>query len=214
MTSSARGRLVALEGIDGCGKSTQARRLAERLGAVETHEPGATALGQALRGLLLQPGTRVGSRAEALLMAADRAQHVAEVISPALDEGRWVVTDRFSASTLAYQGYGRGMDVGELGRLVDWAAGGLTPDLVVLLDVPVAVAVARRRGQAADRLETLGAGFQERVAAGFAALAAAEPARWAVVDATGVADAVADVVLSTVVDRLGWPDGVERSADR
>jgi dTMP kinase len=214
VTASARGRLVALEGIDGCGKSTQARRLAKRLGAVETYEPGATALGRALRGLLLRPGTRIDPRAEALLMAADRAQHVAEVVSSALDGGRWVVTDRFSASTLAYQGYGRGMDVGELGRLVDWATGGLSPDLVVLLDVPVAVAAARRRGKAADRLETLGTGFLERVAAGFAVLADTEPSRWAVIDGTGTADAVADAVLAVVIERLGRPDGVEWSADR
>ncbi len=214
MSATARGRLVALEGIDGCGKSTQARRLAARLDAVATHEPGATPLGKALRDLLLRPGTAVDPRAEALLMAADRAQHVAEVLGPALDAGRWVVTDRYSPSTLAYQGYGRGMDVEELGRLVAWATGGLVPDLVVLLEVPVAVAASRRRGQTADRLETLGDAFQERVAAGFAALAAAEPGRWVVVDGTGTADAVADVVLGAVVDRLGRPSGAPEDGRR
>ncbi len=204
---SAPGRLVALEGIDGCGKSTQARRLAKTLGATVTHEPGATALGREVRSLVLRPGASLDPRAEALLLAADRAQHVAEVIAPALGRGGWVVTDRFSASTLAYQGYGRGMDVEELDRLVRWAAGGLAPDLVVLLDVPVAVAAARRRGHGADRLEALGAEFQQRVAAGFAALAEADPARWVVVDGTGRPEEVAAATLAAVVDRLGWPDG-------
>ncbi|MGC8462493.1 MAG: dTMP kinase [Acidimicrobiales bacterium] len=204
---SARGRLVALEGIDGCGKSTQARRLAQTLGAKATHEPGGTALGREVRSLVLRPGASLDPRAEALLMAADRAQHVAEVIAPALGGGHWVVTDRFSASTLAYQGYGRGMDVEELDRLVRWAAGGLAPDLVVLLDVPVAVAAARRRSHGADRLEALGGEFQQRVAAGFAALAEADPTRWVVVDGTKRADEVASATLAAVIDRLGWPDG-------
>ena len=204
---SAPGRLVALEGIDGCGKSTQARRLAKTLGATVTHEPGATALGREVRSLVLRPGASLDPRAEALLLAADRAQHVAEVIAPALGRGGWVVTDRFSASTLAYQGYGRGMDVEELDRLVRWATGGLAPDLVVLLDVPVAVAAARRRGHGVDRLEALGAEFQQRVAAGFAALAEADPARWVVVDGTGRAEEVAAATLAAVVDRLGWTDG-------
>ena len=121
---SGRGRLIALEGVDGCGKSTQALRLARTIGALSTAEPGATPLGTTLRTLLLDPGLPpVSERAEALLMAADRAQHVDEVVRPALDEGRWVVTERFSGSTLAYQGYGRGLDLEELRRLVLWATG-------------------------------------------------------------------------------------------
>ncbi len=157
MTEARRGRLIALEGIDGCGKSTQAHRLSERLGAVLTFEPGATRLGTELRRLLLdrdQPP--VSDRSEALLMAADRAQHVAEVVVPALDAGTWVVTDRFSASTLAYQGYGRGLDLSELSQLVRWATGGLQADLTVLVEVPVAVASGRRTGIAGDRLEVEG----------------------------------------------------------
>lgn len=144
MSARPPGRLIALEGIDGCGKSTQARILADALGAVLTHEPGATALGQALRSLLLDPARPAPvPRAEALLMAADRAQHVDELVRPALAEGRWVVTDRFSGSTLAYQGWGRGLAADPLRQVVAWAAGGVEPDLSVLVDVEPAVARQR-----------------------------------------------------------------------
>jgi len=202
---SGRGRLIALEGVDGCGKSTQARLLADALGALVTAEPGATQLGATLRSLVLDPGLPpVSDRAEALLVAADRAQHVSEVVLPALEKGRWVVTDRFSASTLAYQGYGRGLDVGELRRLVSWAAAGVAPDLTVVLDVPVAVARERLDldGAGADRLERLDAGFHERVRAGYLALADADLGTWAVLDATGDIEAVAHKVMAVVVERL------------
>ena len=197
--TGTRGRLVALEGIDGCGKSTQARILAERLDAVSTFEPGATPLGAALRHLLLgRDGVPVAIRAEALMMAADRAQHVADVIAPALDAGRWVVTDRYSASTLAYQGFGRGLDLGELEALVGWATGGLRPDLTVLLDLPVSVAAARRSGAGDDRMEAEGPAFQQRVADGFSALADEGRDAWLVVDATEPAESVAAVVWDAV----------------
>jgi len=202
---SGRGRLIALEGVDGCGKSTQARLLADALGALATAEPGATQLGATLRRLVLDPGLPpVSDRAEALLVAADRAQHVSEVVLPALEEGRWVVTDRFSASTLAYQGYGRGLDLGELRRLVSWAAAGVAPDLTVVLDVPVAVARERLDldTAGADRLERLDAGFHERVRAGYLALADADPGTWAVLDAAGDVAAVARQVMAVVVERL------------
>jgi dTMP kinase len=202
--TDSRGRLLALEGIDGCGKSTQARLLAGRLSAVSTFEPGGTPLGASLRRLLLEPdGAPVAGRAEALLMAADRAQHVADVIAPALDAGRWVVTDRFSASTLAYQGYGRGLDVGELSALVGWATGGLRPDLTVLFDLPVTVAAARRRRGGDDRMEAEGLSFQQRVADGFLALAAAGTERWLVVDATASVESVAANVWDAVEDLTG-----------
>ena len=182
---------MVLEGIDGCGKSTQVRRLADRLDAVSTFEPGATPLGASLRSLLLDPaGDPVAERTEALLMAADRAQHVAQVVAPALDAGRWVVSDRFAASTLAYQGYGRGLDLGDLRALVGWATGGLHPDLTVLLDLPVEVAAARRQGGRADRMEAEGLAFQRRVADGYLALAAERDAPWLVVDATEDEEAV------------------------
>jgi dTMP kinase len=202
------GRLIALEGIDGCGKSTQARLLADRLGARLTFEPGATRLGGSLRTLLLdvdQPP--VGGRAEALLMAADRAQHVAEVVQPALDAGTWVVTDRFSASTLAYQGYGRGLDRAELDPLIGWATGGLAPDLTVLIDVPVELARARRGGGEEDRLELEGEPFQRRVAEGYHRLAEEARPPWLVVDGTGPVEEVAASVWAGVEVRLGAATG-------
>ena len=199
-----RGRLIALEGIDGCGKTTHGRLLAGAIGALLTAEPGATFLGAKLRSLLLDTDLPpVSERAEALLMAADRAEHVTEVVLPALESGRWVVTERFSGSTLAYQGYGRGLDLEELRRLVSWAAGGVAPDLTLLLDVPLAVARGRLRLDRADRLERLDTGFHERVRAGFLALAAAEPKAWVVVDGSAEVDVVAERLLAVVVDRLG-----------
>src|SRR5271154_5311196 len=140
----ARGHLIALEGIDGCGKSTQARALAEALGAMLTFEPGATPVGARLRQLLLAPDApAVSLRAEALLMAADRAEHVALVLEPALAAGGGVVSDRFSGPALAFQGYGRGLPPAELAQLVSWATSGLAADLSVLVDVTVEVAADR-----------------------------------------------------------------------
>jgi len=190
---TTRGRLIAFEGGEGTGKSTQAERLACALGAVLTREPGGTAAGEAVRHLLLDPDVRIDDRAEALLMAAARAQHVDEVIRPALDAGRDVVSDRYVDSSLAYQGYGRGLDLAEVRRLSSWATRGLWPDVVVLLDVPAAESMARRRaiGHAPDRLEAEDEAFHRRVVEGFAALAAADPDRWLVVDGTGPIDDVA-----------------------
>jgi dTMP kinase len=195
-------RFIAFEGGEGSGKSTQARRLARRLGAVATFEPGATDVGRRVREVLLDPSTTgLADRAEALLMAADRAQHVAEVVRPALDAGRHVVTDRYAGSTLAYQGHGRGLDLTQLRGLSDWASGGLWPDLVLLLDVPGAVARSRL-SDAPDRFEAAGRDFHERVAEGFRQLASADPAHWAVVDGSGSEDDVADLVWEQVASRL------------
>ncbi len=200
---AARGRLLALEGIDGCGKSTQARALAEALGARLTREPGATALGARLRELLLAPDTPAPTpRAEALLMAADRAEHVALVLEPALAAGEWVVSDRFAASTVAYQGYGRGLDLSALRELVAWATDGLTADLSILVDVPVEVAAARLAvGTGAaprlDRMEQLGPEFAARVREGFLAQAAADSGHWLVVDGEAtIADLAAHIVAA------------------
>ena len=202
--ASAPGRLIALEGIDGCGKSTQARLLADRLGAVLTFEPGATALGASLRTLLLHPDQpAVAERAEALLMAADRAQHVAEVVRPALGRGEWVVTDRFSASTLAYQGYGRSLDIGELAQLVEWATGGLTPDLAILVEVDPALGLARRRGSVDDRMEAEGDGFLQRVADGYRRVVERQETPWLVVDGGGTIDQVAAEIWAGVQSRFG-----------
>ncbi len=200
--NAGRGRLIALEGPDGCGKTTQAVLLATRLGAVLTREPGGTPLGEALRGLLLaRAGPGVSSRAEALLMLASRAQHVVSVVVPALEEGRCVVTDRFAGSTLAYQGYGRGLDLDELHNLSSWASGGLWPDLSILLERPGSCS-----GGAPDRLEAEDAGFHSRVAAGFRALAEGDRAGWVIVDGTGSIEEVAGRVVAAVAERLGPPE--------
>ena len=185
---------IALEGGEGSGKSTQARLLAESLDAVLTHEPGGTDVGLAVRRLVLDPATvALDPRAEALLMLADRAQHVSSVIRPALEDGRHVVTDRFSGSTLAYQGYGRGLDVGVLADISRWASGGLEPDVVVLLDVEVGRVSADR-----DRMEAEEAAFHVRVNEGYRAIAAADPDRWVVVDGSGTVDEVAALVRKAV----------------
>ncbi|MGI8759475.1 MAG: dTMP kinase [Acidimicrobiales bacterium] len=197
-----RGRLVVLEGGEGCGKSTQAARLASRLDAVLTREPGGTEMGERIRALVLDPASEdLDARTEALLMAAARAQHVAEVVVPALRAGRHVVSDRFTGSSLAYQGFGRGLPVAEVRDLSVFATAGLEPDVVVLLDVAAADA-ARRRGPDTDRLEAEGEAFHRRVGEGFAALAAADPDRWVVVDGSGDPDAVAGRVWRAVSDRL------------
>jgi dTMP kinase len=197
------GALIALEGGEGSGKSTQAARLARRLDALLTREPGGTPLGERVRSLLLDPdGVPIAPRTEALLMAAARAQHVAEVVAPALAAGRTVVTDRYIGSSLAYQGHGHGLPVPEVAALSSFAVGGTVAAVVVLLRVPPEVAAARLTGSP-DRLEALGTEFHRRVAAGFDALAAAEPERWVVVDGDGTPDAVAARVWEAVSARLG-----------
>jgi len=202
-----RGRLIALEGIDGCGKTTQARALAGALGARLTHEPGATDVGAQLRRLLLAPDSPPPTpRAEALLMAADRAEHVTLVLEPALAAGEWVVTDRYAASTIAYQGYGRGLEPAKLAELVAWAAAGLAADLSILVDVGIDVAAARLAasgGRGADRMEQLGPEFASRVRQGFLAQAAADPGHWMVVDGTAEAGALTAHIVASVRERLG-----------
>jgi dTMP kinase len=183
-TGLTRGRFVVLEGIDGCGKTTQLQALRQWLpssglmapGArlVVSREPGGTALGQALRELLLHPpqGVQPLPRAELLLYAADRAQHVEALLLPALQAGDWVLCDRFTGSTAAYQGFGRGLPLALIDTLETLATGGLQADLTLWLDVSLAESRRRRGGRPADRIEAAGEVFQTRVAAGFATLAA------------------------------------------
>lgn len=198
-------KFIAFEGGEACGKSTQAALLAEAIDAVLTREPGGTEIGARIRSLLLDPSTEgLVPRGEALLMAADRAQHVAEVVRPALAQGRHVVTDRYAGSSLAYQGFGRGLPVEELRSLSDWAADGLWPDLVILLDVPAEVAAARL-GSSLDRFEQEGSGFHERVVEGFRTLAANDPGRWLVLDGSAAIAEVAARVRAAVSDRLQLP---------
>ena len=197
-----RGRFIVFEGGEACGKSTQARRLAERLGALFTFEPGATELGQLMREIVLDPDTHhLDARAEALLIAADKAQHVRAIIEPALAAGRDVVCDRFVDSALAYQGFGRGLDLEELERVLDFATGGLRADLVLLLEVPDDVADARLGGQR-DRLEAESAAFHRRVREGFRSLAGADPKRWAVVDGEGSIEEVSARIDWVLHERL------------
>jgi dTMP kinase len=196
-----RGRLIAFEGGEASGKSTQAALLASSLGALLTREPGGTALGSRIRELLLDPAAVIDARAELLLLAADRAQHVAEVIEPALSRGDDVVSDRFAGSSLAYQGYGRGVPLDDVVRVSTWAAGGLEPTVTVLLDVPAAEAAARA-GADLDRFEAAGDGFHQRVAEGYRAVAAAHPDRWVVVDGTGTIEDVSARVRAAVGLRL------------
>ena len=202
-----RGRLIALEGIDGCGKTTQARALADALGARLTHEPGATDLGVQLRRLLLATDAPPPTpRAEALLMSADRAEHVALVLEPALARGEWVVTDRYAGSTIAYQGHGRGLDPTGLAELATWATAGLAADLSILVDVGVDVAAARLAaagGRGADRMEQLGPEFASRVRQGFLAQAAADPGHWLVVDGGAEVGALTAHIVASVRERLG-----------
>lgn len=171
--------LIVLEGIDGCGKSTQARILGQRLRAagiepIDLREPGGTPLGERLRSLLLDPATRAGAVAEVLLYQAARAQLVEEVLRPALAAGRTVVLDRFWHSTIAYQAYGLGLDPRPVRAAIDLAVQGLRADLALWFDLPPAEAARRRaaaRGE--DRIEARGLAYLERVHSGYAALAAA-----------------------------------------
>ncbi len=199
---SSRGRFLVVEGIDGCGKSTQAAHLAARLDAVLTFEMGATALGAAVRRLVLEPTSHPSDMAEALLIAADRAQHMAEIVVPALDAGRHVVSDRHAASTIAYQGWGRGLALEDLVILVELATQGRRPDLTILLDLPVDAARARLEGTA-DRMEANEEAFFERVRAGYLAQAAAEPDAWAIIDASLPLDKVS-TLIDEVLDARAW----------
>lgn len=204
-----RGLFVVFEGGDGAGKSTQVADLARWLAAagrpvVVTREPGGTRLGYRLRELLLDPDSRIEARAELLLYCADRAQHAAEVIRPALAAGAVVISDRFSDSTAAYQAAGRNLALADVVRLSDWAADGLVADLVVLLDIDPSVA-ALRRTSVADRLEAAGPEFHARVREQFLALARSRPASYLVLDATLPASVLASRVRDRVAGELAGP---------
>lgn len=198
------GRFIVLEGGDGSGKSTQVPRLAAWLrdhgrDVVETREPGGTPLGQLLRTVVLDGETAVDARAEALLMAADRAEHVSEVIRPALERDSWVISDRYVPSSLVYQGVVRGLGVIEVDEVNAWATGGVVPDLVIVLDVSDEVAAERRPG-ATDRLEREGDAFHADVRAAYRSLAIEQG--WCVIDGSGSAETVAARVAEAVAERL------------
>jgi dTMP kinase len=193
-------RFIVVEGGDAGGKSTQIAVLLERLRArgldvVATFEPGATPAGAVMRELLLHGNASVSPTAEALLMAADRAQHVSEVIRPALDAGRWVVSDRFVPSSLVYQGVVRGLGVDAIDAMNRLAVGAAEPDLVLVLDVADDV-IAARRGAPTDRLEAEGAAFHAEVREAYRTLA--RERGWVMVDGDGAVDVVAERVWHAV----------------
>jgi dTMP kinase len=197
-------RYIAFEGAEGCGKSTQAARLASELDAVLTRETGGTEIGARIRAILHDTATTgLSHRAEALLTAADRAQHIEQVVGPALAAGRHVVSDRSVYSTLAYQGYGRELPVEDLRRINGWAIGDCWPHLALLLDADPSVLERRMHGRQLDRFEQEDQTFHDRVRAGFRQMAEADPARWVVLDASLEPDAVAMSARAAVRDRLG-----------
>ena len=198
------GKYIAFEGLEGCGKSTHVKRLATRLNAVMTREPGGTVVGSMLRNILIDPAnTNLSPRAEALLMASDRAQHIAELISPTLASGKHVVSDRSVYSSLAYQGYGREQDLAELKRINDWAIGGLWPELVIYIEVPTAILIERMKKRELDRFEREDSEFFKRVADGFSQMAAADPKRWLTIDGTPDKDDLEKIISARVQERLG-----------
>jgi len=205
---------IAFEGGEGAGKTTQARLLQQRLldsgrNVVLTREPGGTRLGEGLRDIILHSangkgGSSLVAAAELFLFLAARAQLVEEVIRPALADGKAVVCDRFSASTIAYQGYGRGLELGAVRRACELATGGLQPDLSILLDMPVDAGLRRQAesGESADRIGGETREFHERVRRGFREIAAGEPGRWLVVDASRSVEEVAQAVWEKVRELL------------
>jgi dTMP kinase len=201
--------LITIEGLDGAGKTTHAAGLAaelERRGLPVRvlREPGGVEVSERIRALVADPGLAVSPRAEALLYAAARAQLVEELLAPLLADGVWVVLDRFVDSSLAYQGAGRELGIEAIAAINDFATGGLRPDRTILLDVDPAVGRARQgaRGEAPDRLEREGDEFFATVAAAYRELAAAEPERIRVLNASGPPDEVLRAVLDAVADLL------------
>jgi len=202
--TATRGRFIAFEGGEGSGKSTQSRRVANERGALLTRQPGGTEIGASIRELLLSPDTAgLSDRAEALLMAADRAQHVDAMIEPALAAGKDVICDRYVSSSLAYQGAGRELGSDRVLTLSEFAVDGTWPDLNVLLDVPVDVGLSRLDGPP-DRLEQQDRDFHERVRQTFLDLAEASPDLWLVIDGTQSVEAVAAELDSGLLARVGW----------
>ena len=201
------GRLITLEGGEGAGKSTAMAHLAARIAArgvelVQVREPGGTAIGEAIRKVLLDPAhAGLCAETELLLMFASRAQLVRETIRPALARGAVVLSDRFTDASFAYQGGGRGIDAGRIAELERWACG-IKPDLSLLLDLPIDQGLARARGRGpADRIENESDGFFERVRSAYRRRAAEEPARWRVIDASQPVEQVR-AALDTALD--GW----------
>jgi dTMP kinase len=210
LTARPYGKFIVFDGIDGTGKTTQLKRLARRLErqgrpVVTVRDPGGTQIGQRLRSILLDRPTGpdapdMDPRCELFLLLASRAQTVSEIVRPALAEGKIVLSDRYVSATLAYQGFGGGLDLDTLRRMLDFAVDGLRPDVTLLFDMDLPKARARLAGSGrpADRIESRGEAYFERVAEGFRALAKADPRAFHLIDADGDRDEVADDVWSAV----------------
>jgi len=199
-----RGNYIAFEGLEGCGKSTHVTRLATALNAVATREPGGTEIGAALRATMLDAkNTSLSPRSEALMMAADRAQHIQQVVLPSIESGRHVVSDRSVFSSLAYQGYGRQLDLGSLRQLNSWAIQDVWPDLVIFIDVSMDVLFERLKKRELDRFEREDRSFFERVLHGFHEMAKGEPSRWLIIDGSPPKDELESIIRRAVTDRLG-----------
>ena len=194
-------KFIAFEGGDASGKTTQAKRVSHKLNAVFTREPGGTPVGESLRSILLDPAEAVALRAEALLMAASRAQLVHDVIKPALSNGQHVVTDRFLSSSLAYQGYASGLPLEQVLNLSLFATNDLTPDLTILIDLPVEESM-NRRGNHPDRFEQENVEFHNRVRNGYLEMATTQSDSWIVIDGTKNPEDVARDVDQLISERL------------
>ncbi|GAI06861.1 unnamed protein product [marine sediment metagenome] len=205
---------ITFEGGEGSGKSVQSRALYRRLSrlaipAVLTHEPGGTSLGRKVaRWLKWEQGINISPMAELLLFNASRAQLVAEVIQPSLESGKVVICDRYADSTVAYQSYGRGLDSAMVNAVNNAAIRGLTPDLTILLDMPVEAGLARKRDKKQDRFEREDIAFHRRVREGYLKLAASEPQRWLVVDATQSKEKIVEIIWQKVSQLLSSPGKV------
>lgn len=205
------GTLITLEGIDGCGKSTQAEYLIKRLQTnainyLHVREPGGTGIGEAVRQILLDPGSSMSLQTEMLLYMAARSELTGQVILPALKKGLVVLCDRFTDSTAAYQGYGGGLELGWIAQLNLKATSGLKPDLTFLFDLPVEEAI-KRRGDKADRLESRNINYHQRVRRGYLELSQQEPQRFVVIDATGAQSQIHEAVWAAVVSFIAQEKG-------
>ena len=196
-----KGLFITFEGADGCGKTTQLNRLADYLtpakAVIKTREPGAKGLGEKLREILLNYDGEIAPRCESFLFLADRAQHIEQIVKPAINDGKIVLCDRHTDSTVAYQGYGRGLDLNEINYLNNLATGGLKPDLTVVFDVDIETSMTRV-GTEKDRMETAGIEFFNRVRNGYLEIAKQEPERVKVLNAAKSIDEVFSDLLNII----------------
>jgi dTMP kinase len=208
MSKSYPGTFISLEGPEGAGKTTQVKLLSKQLDAMEvphlvTRDPGGTPLGRQIRRILLNPENPVQPMAELLLYQADRAQHVAEVILPSLKEGKFVICDRYVDSTIAYQGYGRGIDMALIDQLNEIATGGLMPELTILFDIESSDGLARLHPGGHDRLEREALEFHLKVRQGYLETARKQPERWRILDASKPLTVAQSELRRILVDKLG-----------